>query len=292
MYYNLYFPVTSNKTKMRPEFVIVGLIMVLMTSIMLNINSVFGHNFKSDESAEFLAFVDKLKAELQLVLANIQHNDIDLAKKHGIIANDLYWLSFQKEIAEKNKRIATNLKDSLSVLQNSSFNTDSDIDEINSTIKDIKDILAESISIRINPEHVNNSTIQMLRLTNLLNSIDNYYTKGVNTSTSNLRNDNYFYNNSEFINYKNLSQQNYTLAAIEDPAYYQSASELAQYTEKLFDTELRIYLLNDETKIDYILDNLENLKNSINSKMIYGKIAHIISSTQSMLNQNFNLSLS
>ena len=277
---------------MRPEFVIVGLIMVLMTSIMLNINSVFGHNFKSDESAEFLAFVDKLKAELQLVLANIQHNDIDLAKKHGIIANDLYWLSFQKEIAEKNKRIATNLKDSLSVLQNSSFNTDSDIDEINSTIKDIKDILAESISIRINPEHVNNSTIQMLRLTNLLNSIDNYYTKGVNTSTSNLRNDNYFYNNSEFINYKNLSQQNYTLAAIEDPAYYQSASELAQYTEKLFDTELRIYLLNDETKIDYILDNLENLKNSINSKMIYGKIAHIISSTQSMLNQNFNLSLS
>jgi hypothetical protein len=277
---------------MRPEFVIVGLIMVLMTSIMLNINSVFGHNFKSDESAEFLAFVDKLKAELQLVLANIQHNDIDLAKKHGIIANDLYWLSFQKEIAEKNKRIATNLKNSLSVLQNSSFNTDSDIDEINSTIKDIKDILAESISIRINPEHVNNSTIQMLRLTNLLNSIDNYYTKGVNTSTSNLRNDNYFYNNSEFINYKNLSQQNYTLAAIEDPAYYQSASELAQYTEKLFDTELRIYLLNDETKIDYILDNLENLKNSINSKMIYGKIAHIISSTQSMLNQNFNLSVS
>jgi hypothetical protein len=273
------------------EFVFIGFIMVLMTSIMLNINSVFGHNFKSDESAEFLTFIDKLKAELQLVLANIQNNDIDLAKKHSIIANDLYWLSFQEEIAEKNKRIATNLKNSLSALQNSSFKTNSDIDKINTTIKDIEDIIAESISIRINPEHINNSTIQMLRLTNLLNAIDIYYTKGVNTSTSNLRNANYFYNNSEIINYKNLSQQNYTLAAIEDPAYYQSASELAQYTEKLFDTKLKKYLLNDETKIDHIHDNLENLKNSIKSKLNYEKIAHIISSTQSMLNQNFNLSL-
>lgn len=276
---------------MKPEIVLIGFIIVLMlNTTILDTNSVFGHNFRSDESAEFLTFVDKVKAELQLVLSNIQDNDFNLAKKHTIVANDLYWLTFQEEIAEKNNRIATNLKNSLSVLQNSSFDTNSNIDKINTTIKDIEDIITESISIRVNSEHINNSTIQMLRLVNLLNSIDIYYTKGVDTSTSNLRNVKYFYDNSENINDKNLSQENHTIAVIKDPVYYQSASELAQYTEKLFDTKLSNYLLNDETKIDYIHNNLENLKNSINSKMTYEKIAHIISSTQSMLNQDFQLS--
>lgn len=274
---------------MRPQFVFFGFIFVLITTNMLNINSVFGHNFKSDESAEFLTFTDKVKTELQLIRANIQGNDINLAKKHSIIANDLYWLTFQKEIGEKNNRIATNLKNSLLILQNSSFNTRSDIDKINATIKDIEDTLSESISIRVSPEHINNSTIQMLRLTNLLNSIDIYYTKGVDTSTPNILKAEYFYNNSENINDKNLSQ-NYTTTMINDLVYYQSASGLTQYTEKLFDTKLGIYLSNDKTKIDYINNNLENLKNSINSKMSYEKIYHIISSTQSMLNQIFYLS--
>jgi hypothetical protein len=261
-----------------------GFIIVLMATIIINVKPILGHNFKSDESAEFLTFVDKVRTELQLVLANIQNNDFDLAKKHSVIANDLYWLSIQKEIAEKNSRIATTLKNSLSVLQNSSFHTSSDIDRINTTIKDIEDLLAESISIRINPEHINNSTIQLLRLTNLLYSIDSYYTKGVDTRASSLQNRTYFYNNSETINDKNLPHENYAIAIINNPVYYQSASELTQYTETLFDTRLKNYLLNNETKIDYIHDNLEDLKNSINSKMLYEKIAHIISSTQSMLN--------
>jgi hypothetical protein len=48
-----------------------------------------------------LTFVDKVKTKLQLVLSNIQYKDINLAKWHSVTANELYWLSFQKEIAEK-----------------------------------------------------------------------------------------------------------------------------------------------------------------------------------------------
>lgn len=257
-----------------------------------NINSVFGHNFKSDESAEFLAFVDKVKSELQLVLSNIQHDDINLAKKHSIIASDLYWLTFQKEIAEKNNRTATNLKNFLLDLKNSSYTASSDIDKVDTIIKDIEDTLVESISVRINPEHINNSTIQMLHLTNLLNSIDIYYTKGVDTSTPNLQNIKLSYiNNSEITNDKYLSQENFTTTEIDNPVYYQSASQLAHYTLDLFDTELKIYLANDKAKIEYIHDNLEILKDSIDSKMNYENIYRIISSTQFMLNQNFDLSL-
>jgi len=197
---------------MRPEFIFIGFIIVLMTTIIINVNPIVGHNFKSDESAEFLTFVDKVRTELQLVVANIQNNDFDLAKKHSIIANDLYWLSIQEEIAEKNSRIATTLKNSLSVLQNSSFHTNSDIDRINTTIKDIEDLLAESISIRVSPDHINNSTIQMLRLTNLLYSMDSYYTKGVDTRASSLQYKTYFHNNSEIRNDKNFPHENYTLA--------------------------------------------------------------------------------
>jgi hypothetical protein len=276
---------------MKPQFALIGFIILFIAAIILNTSSVVAHNFKSDESAEFLTFVDKVMAELQLVLSSIQDNDINMAKKHGEIANELYWLSFQKQIAEKNNRIATNLKDSLSVLQNSSFNTIDDIDKINATIKNIEETLAESISIRVNPEHINNATIQMLHLTNLLNSIDIYYTKGVDTSTSNIRNVEYSYNNSEMRIDKNLSPENYTKTTIDDLVFYQSALELAKYTEKLFDTELNKYLLNDETKIQFIHDNLGNLKSAIDSKMGYEYIYHLISSTQSMLNQNFNLSL-
>jgi hypothetical protein len=93
-------------------------------------------------------------------------------------------VKFSKRNSRKNNRTSTNLKDALSFLQNSSFNTSSDIDKISTTIKDIEDTLAESISIRVNPEHPNNSTIQMLHLTNLLND-------------------------------KNLSQENYTTTVVD-----------------------------------------------------------------------------
>jgi hypothetical protein len=274
---------------MRFEFGFIGIIVVLITMNLLNMNSAIGHNFKSDESAEFLAFVDKVRAELQLVLSNLENNETSLAKKHSIIANDLYWLTFQKEIAEKNNRTAANLKNSLSILQNSSFDTKGDIENINSTINDINDLLAESIIVRVNRVHIENSTIQMLHLTNLLNSIDIYYTKGVDTSTSNPLSVKYSYINNSYMT--NLNPENYTTTVIDDLVHYQSASQLAQYTLKLFDTELSKYLANDETKIEYIHDNLELLRNSIDSKISYEKIYHIISSTQSMLNQNFNLSL-
>jgi hypothetical protein len=277
---------------MRFEFGFIGFIVIVISMILFNTNSVIAHNFKSDESAEFLTFVDKVRVELQLVLSNVENNDINLAKKHSIIANDLYWLTFQKEIAEKNNRTATNLKLSLLTLQNSSYDTNSDIDKINTLIKYIEDTLAESISIRVNPEHINNSTIQMLHLTNLLNSIDIYYTKGVDTSTPNVKSIKYSHiNNSYSTNDSILFLKNYTTTVIDDPVHYQSASQLARYTVKLFDTELSKYLANDKTKIEYIHNNLENLKNSIDSKMSYEKIYDIISSTQSMLNQNFKLSL-
>jgi hypothetical protein len=41
---------------MKPQFTLIGLIIVLLTTIILHTNSAFAHNFKSDESAEFLTF--------------------------------------------------------------------------------------------------------------------------------------------------------------------------------------------------------------------------------------------
>ena len=142
-----------------------------------NTHTLLGHNFSSDESASFLALVNTIKAEAQLVQQNIANNKMSLASEHANKALTLMTDNVNKEIAERNQRLSDELNTDLASLKTStesvsSNNTASDTELL---VDNIDDILDEIVTARIDPDQLNNSTIQVLATMELLDgALRNY----------------------------------------------------------------------------------------------------------------------
>ncbi|HZD35539.1 MAG TPA: hypothetical protein VE130_10070 [Nitrososphaeraceae archaeon] len=73
----------------------------------------------SNERAKFLALVDAMKAEAQLVQENLAKNNTSLASEHANKASSLLTETVNDEIAERNQRLADDLSNSLKNLKSS-----------------------------------------------------------------------------------------------------------------------------------------------------------------------------
>ena len=129
------------------------------------------------EHASFLALVDTIKAETQLVQQNIASNNISLAIDHANKAISLVTDDVNKEIAERNQRLSDDLNADLESLKTSaesadSNNTSNDMDIL---VEDINGILDEIVTSRIDPEQLNNSTIHVLAAVELLDEVLSSY---------------------------------------------------------------------------------------------------------------------
>jgi len=149
---------------------------VMATVVLLagsNTHTLLGHNFSPDESASFLALVNTIKAEAQLVQPNIASNNTSLASEHANKALALMTDDVNKEIAERNQRLSDDLNTDLASLKTSTEsssgnNTASDTDFL---VDDIDGILDEIVTSRIDPDQLNNSTIQVLAAVELLDGV-------------------------------------------------------------------------------------------------------------------------
>jgi len=148
---------------------------VVLLAAGFNTHVLFGHNFSPDESASFLALVNTIKAEAQLVRQNIASNNLSLASDHTNMALALMTDDVNKEIAERNQRLSDDLNSDLASLKasteptssnNSASNIDADI-----LVDDINGILDEIVTARIDPDQLNNSTIQVLAAVELLDEV-------------------------------------------------------------------------------------------------------------------------
>ena len=148
---------------------------VVLLAAGVNTHVLFGHNFSPDESASFLALVNTIKAEAQLVRQNIASNNLSLASDHTNMALALMTDDVNKEIAERNQRLSDDLNSDLASLKasteptssnNSASNIDADI-----LVDDINGILDEIVTARIDPDQLNNSTIQVLAAVELLDEV-------------------------------------------------------------------------------------------------------------------------
>ncbi|MGH9978352.1 MAG: hypothetical protein ACRD8Z_21360 [Nitrososphaeraceae archaeon] len=149
---------------------LLGIIVILIMSLYL---PVLAHNFSTNESAVFLALTDALKAEVQLVQQNLANNSISLASDHANIALALLTDDVSNEIAERNQRLSYDLNTDLASLMASTEsasgnNTASDTDFL---VDDINGIVDEIVSARIDPDQLNNSTTQALRMIELLDKL-------------------------------------------------------------------------------------------------------------------------
>jgi hypothetical protein len=150
--------------------------LLMGTVVMLagfNTHAILGHNFSPDESASFLALVNILKAEAQMVQQNLASNNMSLASDHANKALALLTDDVNKEIGERNQRLSDDLSTALASLKISTESaqgnkTASDIDLL---VNDINGILDEIVTARIDPDQLNNSTIQVLAVAELLDEV-------------------------------------------------------------------------------------------------------------------------
>ena len=157
------------KQKLTSGFFVSALILL----IGFNSSLVFGHNFSSDESAKFLGLIDIMKGEAQLVQENLASNNMSLANQHANKALALVTDNVTKEIAERNPRLSDDLNTALATLKTYTEPTSkpSTANDINFTVNDLNGILDEIVTARIDPDKSSNSSIQALRLVEILDEV-------------------------------------------------------------------------------------------------------------------------
>jgi len=109
---------------------------------------IYGHLFTQDETAIFMAVVDQVQIELELVLTNLENNNVSLAQNHAYKSVPLT-SKVISEIAEDNQRLAADLVRALNDLQNISTSSKSNQQEVRQLVADLDKRLEEAKSIRI-----------------------------------------------------------------------------------------------------------------------------------------------
>ena len=287
---------------------LVSIALLLFGSNIYN-HQIYGHNFAGDESATFLALMDQIQTEMDLINTNLAANNQPLAKEHLNNIDELYTKNIKKEIAERNERIANEIT---SVINETNIAIEKNNKDISSSVENFNDIIGEAISVRIDPDATTNATIHALHFANLINSIDLSYadalgTKPMNMSAMNMNmsnddssishgnntNNNSNSNNNNTMSDMKMNQgvssmasmskdtdntsnatENGTVANI---ASYQTAKELTNKAIELFNSTIKQNIPSNATEnANAIESGLQQLKDMIESKAPYDKVMGII----------------
>jgi hypothetical protein len=128
----------------------------------------FAHTFSGDESASFLATVEVIKTHLQLVQDDFETNSTN-AQEHAEHAAEHLSDDLVDEISERNERLGRELPASLADLSESLSN--STAQQVGQKIANINDLLAETVSVRIESQQMDNVTMQALVIANLADEV-------------------------------------------------------------------------------------------------------------------------
>lgn len=283
--------------------------LVLVALLLFGSNhQIYGHNFAGDESATFLALMDQIQTEMDLINTNLVANNQPLAKEHLNNIDELYTKNIKKEIAERNERIANEIT---SVINETNIAIEKNNRDISSSVENFNDIIGEAISVRIDSEALTNATIHALHFANLINSIDLTYadalgTKPMNMSGMNMNDDDdnsmshgNNTNNSSNSNNNNtmsdmkMNQGVSSMASMSNDtnnnsnatengtvtniASYQTAKELTNKAIELFNSTIKQNIPSNATEnANAIESSLQQLKDMIESKAPYDKVMGII----------------
>ena len=110
---------------------------------------VYGHLFTPNETATFVGILDQVEAELELVVANLENNNISLAQSHAIKASSLLTPKIMSEITEDNPRLTDDLRRALSQLKNMSSPSESQIKSVRQLVNDLNKRIDGDVIVRI-----------------------------------------------------------------------------------------------------------------------------------------------
>jgi hypothetical protein len=250
---------------------------VLATLLFSSYNNqqIYGHNFAGDESASFLALMDQMQTEMNLINTNVNANNQSLAQDHLNKINSLYTEHIKEEIAERNERIANEISSSINETNSAIGEENKDTSEL---VKNFNDVIGEAISVRIDPDALTNATIQALHFADLINSIDISYATAVGTKPMNMAavdNSSTMASMSKDVNNNSNAIESNTI--ISNMVSYQTAKELTNVAIDLFNSTIKQNIPSNATEnANAIESSLQQLKDLIESKGSYDKVMGII----------------
>lgn len=233
--------------------------------------SVSAHTFSGDESASFLALVKQLEAQLNLVQSNIPSN-ITLAQQHANQISDLLNATVKEEIAEESERVANELTSSITDLQQTITSTKTPDEEgIREKVNNIDAILQEAVSIRIEEEQLNNSTINGLTIYRILGETVEHYRSAFEMKGQLENNNNKISNTTSPVS----SNNNTFMINLTE---YQTAQAFAQKALDTFNETKEnpaTNSLQQPAAITELDDSLGQFKNAIDNKDSYDTVFRI-----------------
>jgi hypothetical protein len=263
---------------------------------------IYAHTFSTNESVIFLALVDKLKTQAQLIEQFLLENDYDSAINHVQLLKQLYNNDTNKEVQEENKRVANEI--SLSIKKFSMIDpkniTKAQLDKI---VLDFESILDEAITVRIADDILNNSTTQALRLSTLVNDVDINYANSFNVlpyniSSLSIGNTSSNHQQPQFMNLSAVNMdrhdQNHANISkeIQNDTAYSTALGLSYTLSDLFKEIQSKQTMNEPDKINQLNEGIAKLISTIELKKPYTEVVNVIHGViQPSLQELYNLKL-
>lgn len=252
----------------------------------------FAHTFSGDESASFLALVEVIKVHLQLVKSDLATNATN-SLEHAEHAAEHLDNDTIKEITERNNRLGTELPASLKDLQEILESGDYTAPDIDEKVTNINDLLAETVTVRIENTQLSNSTVQGLMLANIVDEILESYNGAYgieeeheeDEGSMNMIED----NNSTETSATEEDEEEHN--AIVNMAGYEGAQALTVRAQELFDTKLKAMAEANATQAVTDLDaGLKHLKQAIDDKAPHDDVDVIVhSEVHPNIQKAFNL---
>lgn len=263
-----------------------SVLFLLIITISISNNQIYAHTFSTNDSVVFLALVDKLKTQAQLTEQFFLENDYDSTLKHAQILKQLYNNDTNKEIQEKNERIANEIS---SFIKTFSLIDPNNITktQIAKTVLDFEAVLDEAISVRISEDILNNSTTQALRLATLVNDVDINYANSFNVqpyniSAMNMDNTSSTHQQPQSMNMSAMNMdkhdQNPTIVSkeIQNDTAYSTALGLSYTISDLFKEIKSEYETNEPDKVNQLSEGITNLVTIIEMKKPYTEVVKVI----------------
>jgi hypothetical protein len=243
-----------------------SVLFLLIITISVSNIQIYAHTFSTNDSVVFLALVDKLKTQAQITEQFLLENDYDSAIKHVQLLKQLYNNDTNKEIQEKNERIANEIS---SFIKTFSLIDPNNITktQIAKTVSDFGAVLDEAISVRISNDILNNSTTQALRLATLVNDVDINYANSFNVQPYNI----------SALNMDKHDQNPTTVSKeIQNDTAYSTALGLSYTVSDLFKEIKSEHETNKPDKVNQLSEGITNLVTIIEMKKPYTEVVKVI----------------
>jgi hypothetical protein len=238
---------------------------------------VYAHTFSGDESAAFLALVRQIEAEIGLVNTNLSSN-ITLAQEHAEHATEHLDTNTTKELAERNKRVANDLTTELADLQNTiRAKPAPTVQEIRNNISNINDTLQEAVSVRIEKDQLNNSTVNALTINDILGEVLEHYGAAYGIEEEGEEGKEHD-NMTETETNTTGTEASANATSIIDLAEYQSAQAYANEAKQMLD-EIKVLAPSNATSaISNVESGINEMITAIDNKAPFNSVDEIVDS--------------